>query len=216
MGQPMTEHDLTSALTDLSKTVSTLQVEVVRSVTELQGEVKHLGEAHREVAKEVKEVALNQAACVARTGWPGANARMKKLEEGKVNKKNPDSDPKINIASELEKFREDQTGNLDEVALRAAQMASRPGNTTSWWSLGVKMIPWIISAAATLIGIGIALGRYGTEEDQLQLLHNVREIGIQVQQMEKEKPVVIPLPITPAECESEEIPTVFPTQPADQ
>lgn len=189
----MTDHDLATALTDLGKTVSSLQVEVVRSVTELQGEVKHLGEAHKEVAKQVKEVALNQASCVARTGAEGVNARIKKLEK-------KTSEDRIDVKSELDKYREDHTGNVDEVALRAARLATGNGSK-GWMTLAARAVPWLIMG---LIGLGVWLGSGGDEDRVLQVLQNVREIGIKVEQLEQEVPTVVPLPVTPAECESVE------------
>jgi len=194
----MTDHDLAAALTDLGKTVTSLRVDVVRSVTELQGEVKHLGTAHEQVAKEVKEIALNQASCVARTGQDGVNARLKKLEK-KI------SDDRIEVKSELDKYREDQTENIDEVALKAAKLATKNGGR-NWLALAARAVPWIVMG---LIGLGVWLGSGGDEEKVIQVLQNVREIGLKVEQMERETPKVVPLPVTPAECDST-APSVYP------
>lgn len=205
MGQPMTEHDLTSALTKLADTVTDLRLDVVKKVTALQGDVRHLSDSHGELASQVKEVSTNQASCPARTGEPGVNARLKKLEK-KI------SDDRIEVKSELDKYREDQTGNVEEAALRAARLATDSGGR-NWSALAARAVPWLIMG---LIGLGVYLGSGGDEERVLQVLQNVREIGLKVEKLEHETPRFVPLPITPAECESEEIPTVFPTQPADQ
>jgi hypothetical protein len=173
----MTEHDLAVALKDLSKTVVDLRIDVVKSVTTLRGEVRHLGDAHHEVATQVKEIALNQASCAARTGQEGVNARLKKLEK-KI------SDDKIEVKSELDKYREDHTGNIDEVALKAARLATGDGHR-DWGALAARAVPWLIMG---LIGLGVWLGSGGDEERVKQVLNNVREIGIKVEKLEREIP----------------------------
>jgi len=170
----MNDRSISDSLNELTKSVNQHRVELAGEIATLNTTVAHLSKSNEAVGKKVEEIGLAQAGCPARTGWPGANARIGKLEK-------KTSSDKINPGNEMSDGRDDHTGNVDEAALAAARVATV--ETGINFLKVVKIIgPWI---AALFIGIGIWIGTRDSDDKDDQLLHNVRELGIKIEQIEK-------------------------------
>ena len=107
------------------------------------------------------------------------------------------------INDELKELRGDQTGQTDVPVLPVAAVKT---NSAMVWGFLKTLGPWMVAAA---ILFGVYLGSGGDAKETLQLLqtfnHNLREIGLKVEQIEKSKtePVRVPVPVS-SECYSEE------------
>lgn len=107
----MTDHDLASALKDLSKSVTEQRVEIVGKIATLSANVGTLQTSHDDNAKKLDEVLRLELSCPARADNDGQNARLKQLELGE----------KIRIESELKQARDEITGQVDVMQRRIGE-----------------------------------------------------------------------------------------------
>jgi len=184
----------------LGKQISDLNTTVASGFATLNTRVDLMKESHDRVATKVDEMKTAQDGCPARTGLNGINARLGKLEK-------KSSDNKINVRAELAKAREDQTGSIEEAALIAAKAVVAPRSNgilgTFGWR-GLFQVLFYLLAAAFIAGMYVR----GADEAQVeQVIQNVREINRAVDKVKQdmEEPIAVPVPVTPAECVSEEI-----------
>jgi len=196
----MTDESIKAALENLANSVNQHKVEITKSVAKVETKVELLQKSQDKLDTTVDQIALAQASCPARTGLDGQNARIKRLEK-------KSSDDKIDVRAELSSMREDQTGSIEEAALIAAKAVATPKNSgilgTFGWR-GLFQVLFYLLAAAFIAGMYVN----GADTEQVeQVIQNVREINRTVEKVKQEvnEPIAVPLPVTPAECVSEEV-----------
>lgn len=168
----MTDHEtreINASIRVLADSVNDHKVKIAESVAILSTKVDNLKESQDRLAGKVDTVATNQAACEARNGFVGVNARLKRLEK-------KSSDDRIHVESELKNIRDDATGQTDVIANRAALLAaSRSDGAGFLRTFG----PWI-AKGLLILGLGIGGGlvaRIGTEDtnsDRAKIANTVR------------------------------------------
>jgi hypothetical protein len=138
----MTDQDLAIALNDLTKSVTDHRVAIGSQIATLSANVGTLQQSHGENAKKLDEVLRLEYSCPARAGFDGTNARLKQLETGE----------KIRIESELERARDEVTGQQDVMQRRLGERNYSETPTGRF----IKMVmPY---AWKGLVILGIAIG----------------------------------------------------------
>lgn len=192
----MTETKILELLRDdfkgVTASVNNLTGEVAGMKSDLNGVNDTLKE-HRAAIKETRE---DQLSCKAAGGWGALNREMKSA-------KNRIRDDRVYIESKMDDLREDQTGQVDVHALPAEKRF----NGSLPWPIIKTLGPLLLAVFLGILGLGFYLGSGGDEEKTLQVLRNLREIGLKVEKIEKNKaePVRVPVPVTAADLYSEEI-----------
>ena len=169
----MTEYDLAAALSELTDSVNQHKIHFAEKFTELSTDVKHLEQSNRDMIQKVDAVSKGQSECVARNSHKAVNARMKKIEKTQ-------QDDRFHIESTLSKLRDDQTGNVDEVALKAVRLAKANGTNRNEKKLSfsgfggylLKSLPIILGA---VLALGIYIGAGGDDEKAQEKTEKVSE-----------------------------------------
>jgi len=128
---------------------------------------------HRDDIKDLRRDQLN---CSARSGWKGLGREMGEVKDAQ-------KDDRDWMDKELRELRGETTGQFDvpPVALPAPVEPVRT-NGAIIGGFFKSFGPWIVMG---LICLGVYLGSGGDEEKTLQVLQNLREIGLKVEQIEK-------------------------------
>lgn len=188
------------AETDMLKLLRGDFREVKISVKEMTGEVagmkstlKGVNDTLKEHRADIKKTREDQLECDAKTGWVALNREMKQNREKQ-------SAYQGHIREELNGLRGDQTGQTDVHRIPPVITKTNGAMIAGFFK---AFGPWII---AGLIGLGVYLGSGGDEEKTLQMLRNLREIGLKVERIEKNhtEPVRVPVPVS-VECISDEV-----------
>lgn len=179
----MTDHEtreINASIRVLADSVNDHKVKIAESVAILSTKVDNLKESQDRLAGKVDTVATNQAACEARNGFVGVNARLKRLEK-------KSSDDRIHVESELKNIRDDATGQTDVIANRAALLAaSRSDGAGFLRTFG----PWI-AKGLLILGLGIGGGlvaRLGTgdyDTDKATMSNTIRYAAELARKLEK-------------------------------
>jgi outer membrane murein-binding lipoprotein Lpp len=162
--------DINASIRVLAESVNDHKVKIAESVAVLSTKVDNLKESQDRLAGKVDTVATNQAACEARNGFVGQNARLKRLEK-------KSSDDRIHVESELRNIRDDATGQTDVAAARIAALTSEAESGSRWF---VKTVGPMFMKGLLILGIGIGGGlvaRIGTEDtnaDRAKIASTVR------------------------------------------
>ena len=174
---------------------------VTTSVNNLSGEVagmkstlKGVDDTLKEHKTSIKETREAQLQCKASGGWAALNREVKDV-------KRKQSDYQGRIRDEIKDLRDEPTGQFD---VPTAPVIAAKTNGNMVWGFLKTFGPWLVAAA---ICFGAYLGSGGDEEKTIQVLRNLREIGLKVERIEKNnaEPVRVPVPVTASACYSEEI-----------
>ena len=179
----MTDTNISEELKALSTSVTEHRIEIAGKIGKLTTKVEGLTKSSDGLINRIDKIALNQASCTARTGQTGVNARLKRIEK-------KSSEDRIHVETELKALREEQTGQIDIINTPKI----KPNG--SMLLASIKYFgPFL---AALLFALGVYFGTGGDDEKTVQILQNVREIGLRVEKIEESKtlPVHIPVPVT--------------------
>jgi len=185
------------ALTELTKAVNNHRVEIASKVSSLTTEVTNMKSSQDKILDQVNDVAIAQAGCPARTGWGAINARTKRLEK-------KTSSDRINPKEEIE----DHTENIDNAALKAAQMVSQQNQSRSVWPILKVIIPWVAVLLSGALSLGFWLGSGGDDEKTAEFMkttkratESITDFGKQLDQLESriDEKSGVALPVTDME-----------------
>jgi len=190
----MTETDMLELLRGDFKDVTTSVTEMTKEVAGMKSTLKGVDDTLKEHKTAIKETREAQLRCKASGGWENLNREMKDV-------KRKQSDYRVHVESEIKDLREDATGQFD---VPVASIVAAKTNGSMVWGFFKTFGPWLVAAA---ICFGVYLGSGGDEEKTIQVLRNLREIGLKVERIEKNnaEPVRVPMPVTASACYSEEM-----------
>jgi len=160
----MTDHDLEIALKDLSKSVTDHRYEIGRDLATLTANVGTLQTSHETNAKKLDEVLRLEIGCAARAGWDGMVGRVAGLEE----------DGKVRIESELERARDEITGQQDVMQRRIGERNYSETPTGRFF----KMITPYLWKGLVILGItiGVTVVSRCTGEDPATTANALRAV----------------------------------------
>jgi len=190
----MTETEILKLLRDDFKGVTTSVNNLSGEVAGMKSTLKGVDDTLKEHKTAIKETREAQLRCKASGGWENLNREMKDV-------KRKQSDYRVHVESEIKYLREDATGQFDVPIAPIVAAKTNGGMVAGFFK---TFGPWIV---AGLIGLGAYLGSGGDEEKTMQVLRNLREIGLKVEKIEQNhtEPVRIPVPVTASACYSEEM-----------
>lgn len=188
----MTETEMLKLLRGDFKDVTTSVNKLSGEVSGMKSTLNGVDDTLKEHGASIKETREAQLRCKASGGWDVLNREMKQV-------KKKQSDYRIHIESKMDDLREDQTGQTDVHRIPPVVTKTNGAMIAGFFR---AFGPWLVAA---LIGIGVYLGSGGDEEKTIQVLRNLREIGLKVEKIERTKtePIHVPVPVS-AECISDE------------
>jgi len=193
----MTETKILELLRGDFKEVKTSVTVMTKEVAGMKSTLKGVNDTLKEHRADIKKTREDQLGCAAKAGWVALKQEIKQDRDKQTAYKG-------RVRGELQELRGDQTGQTDVPPQAMAAVVTPKTSGTMVAGAFKTFGPWIVAA---LIGLGVYLGSGGDEAKTLQVLRNLREIGLKVEQIEKNnaEPVRVPVPVTASDLYSEEL-----------